>query len=52
MKPVVIHESLSLLFYLGRGKGYKIATQPSSLPYCFLLVKILLFQLPAQYWVT
>lgn len=51
MKPVVIHESLSLLFYLGRGQGEEIATQPSFLPHLFLLDKLLLYQLPAQYWV-
>lgn len=51
MKPVVIHESLSLLFYLGGEQREEIATQPSSLPHHFFLIKCLLYQLPAQHWV-
>lgn len=31
-KPVVVHDSLSLLLYWGRGKGKEIAIQLSVLP--------------------
>lgn len=41
MKPGAIHETLSLIFYLGRVQGEEMSTQTSFLPYCCLLDKLL-----------